>query len=460
MNYRLLRWTTAIAILTVLVIPAQLATAQSPPLYVVVDPGTLGGPGSYPNTNGHTLTNSGVLSFSPDTPAINPNSQTCSGQTDCHVTDAATWQNGVMTDYGTLGGYGAGLFEVNGRGTGVGFGETGVIDPQTNFPEAHAAITDGGHLADLGTLGGNESWATSINSRGEVAGAATNTIPDPYALNLMPYPSATQWHAVLWQSGVPHDLGTLGGPDSLGFFLNERGQMAGVSFTSSTPNGVTGAPPMDPFLWQDGAMRDLGNLGGASTIVNWMNSRGEVVGQSDLAGDETHHPFLWDGTKLLDLGTLGGAKGTAYWVNDAGQVVGAADLPGSPRHHHAFLWENGMMADLPPAPGALCSNAYVINAAGQAVGSSADCHGHQLAAMLWENGQAIDLNTVVAPSPFHLSESIYINDRGEIAAFGQLSNGDIHVVVLEPQARATAAQGLPHASGAGGSSASSTTRVR
>jgi len=53
-------------------------------------------------------------------------------------------------------------------------------------------------------------------------------------------------------------------------------------------------------------MADLGTLGGTMGFATAINNRGQVVGQSNMAGDQTAHPFLWGRGKLKDLGTLGG----------------------------------------------------------------------------------------------------------------------------------------------------------
>jgi probable HAF family extracellular repeat protein len=244
----------------------------------------------------------------------------------------------------------------------------------------------------------------------------------------------------LWQGGKPRNLGTLGGPDSLGGLVNERGQVAGESFTNATKNPATGVPTMDPFLWQHGAMKNLGTLGGTFGTSSWMNSRGQVVGGSDLRGDRFFHPFLWDGRRLRNLGTLGGRYGAANWISDPGAVVGFAEVA-SHRAYHGFLWAHGHMRDLPPTGKARCSIAWVVNTGGQAVGADTDCRGSNLAAVLWEHGAAYDLNTLIGRFPVHLAEAFYISNRGEIACLGTLPNGDLRVVLLVPAGLA-ARQGL------------------
>ena len=117
-------------------------------------------------------------------------------------------------------------------------------------------IWDSGRIFNLLTLGGYESTALAVNDSDQVTGFATNGVPDPFS-----FIGGTQTRAFLWQDGTMQDLGTLGGPDSFGQFVNNRGQLAGFSYTSLNP-GPLGIPPFDPFIWEKGTMTDVGNLGG------------------------------------------------------------------------------------------------------------------------------------------------------------------------------------------------------
>jgi probable HAF family extracellular repeat protein len=279
-----------------------------------------------------------------------------------------------------------------------------------------------GKIINLGTFGGTYSAAASIGDRGQVAGFALNSIPDPFSIIgslFFGSPNSTQTRAFLWENGKKRDLGTLGGPDAMIFssgFFNKRGQVAGVSYTNSTP-GPTGFPFLDPFLWDGSRMIDLGSLGGTFGFGFALNNRGQVVGSSDLEGDLAAHPFFWDRGVMIDIGTFGGNFGEADSLNDAGEVVGGSYLPGD-EIQHAFLWKYGNITDLGVIPGDRCSHAYSINSKRQVVGLSGQC-GFGIHAFLWENGETIDLNDLIVPkSDVTLAEAWLITDNGEIEIDG------------------------------------------
>ena len=414
--------------------------------YTLYDVGTLGGPDTYLPSGPPQfkfLNSRGTLVGVSATSATDPFYPYCLA--DCYLDHTFQWKNGVSIDLGALPGNNGSLpFGINDWGAITGISENGSYDPTTGYPVYRAVIWHGGKITDMGTLGGNNSEPAGINNWGQVVGGAQNAIPDAYASGLGPcfslncWPSATEIHAFRWQYGNMRDLGTLGGNDSAATLVNDLGQIAGVSYTSTTPNGTTGLPTQDPFFWDNGKMVDIGTLGGTFGNPWWMNQRGRVVGQSNLAGDQLFHGFLWDRGVLSDLFPVsGGSISVALWVNDAGDAVGGSSIAGD-QLFHAPLWSHGKAIDLGTVGQDACSQAYGINEDRQIVGVSGgngQCSSFVAGrAFLWENGgPMVDLNALIRnPSDLHLYWGTYVSDSGEITAQGVLPNGDIHVAVLVP----------------------------
>lgn len=416
---------------------AQHKEAGQKPHYRLVDLGTLGGPNSsFFDLNNNLNAHRALATNCSDTANLDPASEVnILFANSPYIQHAFRATPEGMTDLGALpGGTSSCGQSINTHGDVAGYASTGGIDPITGIPAVEAVLWRDGKIMELGDLGGNKSYAAAINDRRQVAGDAYNAIPDPYSAIIFPF-GATQVHAFLWEAGKMQDLGTLGGPDSIAFYINNSGDVAGISFTNSTPNAATGIPTLDAFLWSHGKMQDLGTLGGTLVYPNAINDRGDVAGFSDIAGDQTGHAFLWSRGLMKDLGTLGGTYSTAFGLNDDDVVVGRADLPNG--YNEAFLWENGKIRDL----GNLgCgSNAWAINSRHQVVGASflgADCG--TIHATLWQDGRMYDLNDLIEPrSGLELLVAPYINEIGVIAGYGFKEtcsdpNGCLHAFFLLP----------------------------
>src|SRR5205809_6152331 len=160
------------------------------------------------------------------------------------------------------------------------------------------------------------------------------------------------------------DLGTLGGPVSIAYGINDVGQIVG---TSATASGTSHA-----FLWSNGTMADLGSLGSMGpSDGRGINNRGQVVGGTIDANNSHYHAFLWETGTMRDLGTLPGYNlSQAQAINDAGQVVGFSGDPSMGGLGHAFLWDNGTMSDLGTLPGYNYGIARGSEDAGQVAGYS------------------------------------------------------------------------------------------
>ena len=314
------------------------------------------------------------------------------------------WQNGTMTNIGTLGGDQSAANGINSAGQIVGISNNA-------SGEWHAYLWSNGTMTDLGTLPGDYySEAYGINDGGQVVGYS--------------FDSSRTYHAFLWADGAMTDLGNLGVASySNAFAINNRGQVVG----GSSPNyGSEHA-----FLWQNGTMTDLGTLPGYSySEAHAINDAGQVVGYaSSVNASRSDHAFLWESGVMRDLGTLsGGYTSYAYGINEAGQVVGTGvDQSGIT---HAVLWQNGTTTDLGTL-GGCCGVARDINDLGQIVGGSNAASGSVNAA-LWtvftKPPPPYPIRDLGTPPGDVISWGTAINDAGHVAGYSIGSDSGIMVI--------------------------------
>ena len=119
----------------------------------------------------------------------------------------------------------------------------------------------------------------------------------------------------------------------------------------------------------------------ATTIPYDVNNQGVVVGES-TADDDCGHAFVWQGGAMTDLGTLGGEESQAHAINEVGMIVGQAlTVEGDT---HAFVYHDLVgMVDLNAAVPAVVREGLVLEAAndvndgGEIVGMARDEFGQQ-----------------------------------------------------------------------------------
>ncbi|MEZ6241898.1 MAG: GC-type dockerin domain-anchored protein [Phycisphaerales bacterium] len=87
-----------------------------------------------------------------------------------------------------------------------------------------------------------------------------------------------------------------------------------------------------------GTVVRLPSLGGTDCLAWGINDQGQIVGESNLAGDAVAHAVLWDKGVATDLGAWGapGDPSHAEAINNLGQIVGYSELPSGVRE--CILW--------------------------------------------------------------------------------------------------------------------------
>lgn len=244
-------------------------------------------------------------------------------------------------------------------------------------------------------------------------------------------------------------LPSLGGTQSRGMAINERGWVAGWSLTA-------GNAARQAVLWRDGLLIPLGTLGGPNSTVPWpgLNEGGTVVGISQTGALDPYHEawscelggfiaetdprricqgFVWQDGVMAALPTLGGTHGFATAVNDLGQVVGWAEAPefdatcvdAQRLAFRAVMWDpkkhRTKTRELSPYPGDAVSAATAVNNAGEAAGISGRCDQavgrySALRAVFWDKTGRVATLPTLGGTSWHTPMDM--NEHGDVVGFG------------------------------------------
>jgi len=226
--------------------------------------------------------------------------------------------------------------------------------------------------------GGYNSYATAANNRGQIVGWAENGVHDP---TCNPSFQILQFRAAMWdRNGNIQELPPLpGDTTSAATAINDSGQVVGISGTCGI--AVGGVSAAHAVIWENGVPTNIGDLGGHTwNTPTAINNEGTVVGFSlpaDREGTRFYKAFVWTketGIRKLDE-ISGDVRSAAFGINDDGRIVGFSRTAGAVLR--AVMWANPNASiqnlnDLVPAGSLMLVIAGDINNEGMIVGVAHD----------------------------------------------------------------------------------------
>jgi probable HAF family extracellular repeat protein len=197
-----------------------------------------------------------------------------------------------------------GVYQEGALTIGVAIAENGDVAGYSEGETGRKAVLYSGNAWHAIEGLGDWSAAFGIGDTGQVVGALRSSD------GLMRGFSSTE--GALSNLPLPEDR-------SSALYLSVADRVAGIV---ETPNGETHA-----FVIRDGALKDVGTLGGRLSSPIGMNAKGDLVGAAETATGDRHAFFLGaNDSKMVNLGRPFNAIATdARGVDDQGRIAGNAE---------------------------------------------------------------------------------------------------------------------------------------
>lgn len=383
---------------------------------------------------------------------------------------AFLWNNGAYTELGTLGGASSFAYGINSAGQIVGSSDpcpNGIQVGQRAFIWQNGSMI----ALDPSTSSNDSSIALAINDSGSIAGYINGTLPVIWkaaTIAASPGGAVRSNNVVTITATTVHNFAvgdsvTIGGVADASFDGNFTiaSVPSGATFTYSQAgsDAASGAGT----AWDRVALTALACQFGppncqAKALA--INDSGQAAGwglgpfvTGPLGSYNANQAVMWDANgQPTGLGSLGNFfNDQANAMNSKGDVVGYSQIDGPTVH--AVLWQNGNPQnpqDLGAIPGIdplygvanitdTNSSAWGVNSKGNVVGVSGAgtniaLQGSGGRAFLYTNGQVYDLLSLLAPGTNwrRLEVAWAINDNGMIVGLGIDANQQEHGFLLTP----------------------------
>jgi probable HAF family extracellular repeat protein len=271
-------------------------------------------------------------------------------------------------------------------------------------------------VTNLGTLGGTTSVGYGINDAGQVVGISETgaVVCEERIVRGFRWTAGRMENLLPALDDDPNRPCGIGVPSSWAYGINDRGFAVGYSFSA--------ARDLVPMIWWPDGTKSALRLPGMQPIAYAINDAGAIVG--DLGSNDPAFLLTGDATTRIALNPPDGPA-AARAINESGMVAGHSTLPGQ-EGTHAFLHAYGVTRDLGTL-GGRNSFAYGINDAGVVVGTS-DIAGGRYRAFALRGGGLVDLGTLGGRN----SEARDVNNAGAIVGWAGDAGDRQRAFLLSP----------------------------